>query len=43
MSLWDNLPSDLKNHVISFAPEHREKMYDSLREILRLNHRKNTL
>ena len=41
LTLWDKLPSDLKHHVISFAPEHRENMYDSLREILRINHKIN--
>jgi len=41
LTLWDKLPCDLKHHVLSFAPEHREKMYDSLREILRINHKKN--
>lgn len=40
MSLWDKLPYELKHHVITFAPEHREQFDYTLREILRLNHKK---
>lgn len=40
MSLWDTLPCDLKHHIVTFSPEHREKMQDSLREILRTSHKK---
>ena len=33
MDLFSRLPQELKNHIYEYNPEHREKMYWSLRAI----------
>jgi hypothetical protein len=33
MDLFSKLPNELKNHVYEYSPEHREKMYWTLRYI----------
>ena len=40
MSLWDMLPCEIKNYIYTYAPEHRKLFQDSLREILRIAHKK---